>query len=114
MHCGHFLIYCASPSEFQSFLIHSPELSGKYRQRHLAAKKGETWQEMSLNFAGEVYLSYSTGIFTCRKILRHGDNGFTPRPKEVMIWIFIALKNLSSLAWFEPVNLGTNGKYDNN
>jgi hypothetical protein len=27
---------------------------------------------------------------------------------------FIALKNLSSLAWFEPVNLGTNGKYDNN
>jgi hypothetical protein len=45
-HCGHFLIYCESPSEFQSFLIHPPELSRKHQQKHLIAnqeKVGEKW-----------------------------------------------------------------------
>jgi hypothetical protein len=30
MHCGHFLIYSAFPSEFQQFLNNPPKLSGKY------------------------------------------------------------------------------------
>jgi hypothetical protein len=34
-----FMMYCASPSEFLSFLVHPPELSGKYQQRHLVAKQ---------------------------------------------------------------------------
>jgi hypothetical protein len=34
-----FLIFCACPSEFESFLINSPELSGNYQQRHLVANQ---------------------------------------------------------------------------
>jgi hypothetical protein len=30
---------------------------------------------------------------TCRKILRHWTSGFTSHPKEVVLRIFIALKN---------------------
>jgi len=102
------LIYCASPSEFLSFLIHPPELSGNYQQRHLVAKQGETWREMSVNFAGEVSLSYSAGIFN----MRHGTDGFTSPPKEVVLRIFIALKNPSASAGFEPANLESNFKFD--
>jgi hypothetical protein len=47
----------------------TPELYGKYQQRHLVAKQGETFQEMSVNFAGKVSLSYSAGIFTCHENL---------------------------------------------
>jgi hypothetical protein len=31
-----------------------------------------------------------------------------------MLWIFIALTNPSTLARFEPVNLGSSGKHANN
>jgi hypothetical protein len=34
-------------------------------------------------------------FFTCRKVLRHGASGFTSHPKEGVLHIFIALKNLS-------------------
>jgi hypothetical protein len=49
----------------------------------------------------------------CRKILRHATDGFTSPPKEVALRIFIALKNPSLSAGFEPANLGLNGKDDN-
>jgi hypothetical protein len=41
------------------------------------------------------------------------DRGFTFPPKEVMLWIFIAPKNPSSSAGFEPANLRYSGKHDN-
>jgi hypothetical protein len=47
------------------------------------------------------------------KILRRGTDGFTSRLKEVVLRIFIALKNPSSSAGSEPANLGSNGKHDN-
>jgi hypothetical protein len=50
------------------------------------------------------------GYLTCRKIFRHRADGFTSPPKEVTVQIFIALKNPSSLAGFEPTNLGYSGK----
>jgi hypothetical protein len=34
-----FLIYCASSFEFQSFLIHPPELSGRNHQKCIVAKQ---------------------------------------------------------------------------
>jgi hypothetical protein len=52
-------------------------------------------------------------FFTCREILRHGDDGFTSLPKEGVLRIFIALKNPSSSARFEPENSGLNDKHDN-
>jgi hypothetical protein len=54
MHYHHFLIYCSTPSDL-SFLIHPPELSGKYQQRHLVVERGETLRETAVNFA-EKYL----------------------------------------------------------
>jgi hypothetical protein len=52
-----FLIYCAFPSDFLSCLIHPPELSGNYQQRHLVAKQQKHGKEMGMNFAYEVSLS---------------------------------------------------------
>jgi hypothetical protein len=42
-------IYCASPSDFKSFLVCPPEISRKYQQRHLVAKQAtsstlDTWE----------------------------------------------------------------------
>ena len=42
--------------------------------------------------------------------VRHGTNGFTSLPKEVMLRIFFALKNPTASAGFEPANLGTKGQ----
>jgi hypothetical protein len=39
--------------------------------------------------------------------LRHGTDDFTSSPKEVVLRIFITLKNSSSSAGFEPANLGS-------
>jgi hypothetical protein len=47
------------------------------------------------------------------KNLRHGADGFTFPPKDVVIRIFIARNNESLSAGFEPPNLGFNGKHDN-
>jgi hypothetical protein len=43
--------------------------------------------------------------------LRHGTDGITSPPKEVVLRIFITLKNPSSSAGFEPANLGSSGKH---
>jgi hypothetical protein len=56
-------------------------------------------------------------LFHGRKVLlhainlRHGTDGFTSPPKEVMLRIFIILKNPSSSAGFELVNLVSSGKH---
>jgi hypothetical protein len=52
------------------------------------------------------------GSPTFRKVLRHGAEGCTSPLKEVVLRIFIALKNTSSSAAFVPANLGSNGKHD--
>jgi hypothetical protein len=78
---------------------------------HLVAKQGEAWREVVVNFADEVPLLH--GFLTCRKILRHGADGFTSPPKEVVLWMYMTPKNQSLSAGFEPANLGSNGKHDN-
>jgi hypothetical protein len=47
-------------------------------------------------------------------MLRHGADVFTFSPKEVVLRIFIALKNPASSAGFELAYLECNGKHDNN
>jgi hypothetical protein len=59
-HCCHFLIYYASPPEFCLFLI--------YPQRFLLAaetpsSEAESFEQIFLTLADEVFLSYSAGIF---------------------------------------------------
>jgi hypothetical protein len=68
---------------------------------------------MVVNFGYEVSVLHSAGFLTCRKILRHGTDGFTSPPKEVELQIFIAIKNQSSSAGYKPANVGSNGKCDN-
>jgi hypothetical protein len=48
--------------------------------------------------AYEVPFSYPYGSLTCCEIFRRGNNIFTLPPKEVMLRIFIALKNLVFLS----------------
>jgi hypothetical protein len=43
---------------------------------------------------------------TCRKILRHRADGFISPPKEVVLRIFIDLKNSPFSSCFEPANPG--------
>jgi hypothetical protein len=68
---------------------------------------------MSGNLAAK-YLCYSPqGSLKWRKILRHGAHGFASTPKEVVLRIFIALKNSSSSTGFDHANLASNGKHGN-
>jgi hypothetical protein len=60
-----------------------------------------------------IFFPTSKGSFTCRKILRHGADGFTSPPREGVLRIFIALKNPSPSAGFEPANLESNIKHAN-
>jgi hypothetical protein len=43
-------------------------------------------------------------FLTCSKILRRGTSGFTFHPKEVVLLIFIALKNPSPWLGFKGLN----------
>jgi hypothetical protein len=112
-YCDHFLIYCASnlSSNHLQFIHQSYPLW--LQQRHLVAKWGETGRKMSAEFCLSVSVSYLKGSLTCHKILQHGADGFISPPKEVMLWIFIALKNPSLAAGFEHTNLGSSGEHDN-
>jgi hypothetical protein len=57
-----------------------------------------------------IFVHASKVSITCRKILRCGVDGFAYPPREIVLLIFIALKNLSPSAGFKPANLGSNGK----
>jgi hypothetical protein len=56
-----FTIYCVSPSEFQLFLIHPPQLSGS-NSRDTSSEAGETRRDMSEKFAYK-QLFQTVGIF---------------------------------------------------
>ena len=43
--------------------------------------------------------------------MRHGTNGFTSLPKEGVLRIFLALKNPTASAGFEPANLSTKDQH---
>jgi hypothetical protein len=51
--------------------------------------------------------------FTCRKILRYGNTGFTYHPKEGVLRTFIALKNPSSWLGSNPATFGSSGMHSN-
>jgi hypothetical protein len=67
---------------------------------------------MSINFAGEVSLSYSAGMFNMPwNLTTYGRRLYFPSEGS-HAEDFIALKNLSSLAGFKHVNLGSSDKHD--
>jgi hypothetical protein len=82
--------------------IRPQELSGNPTSNHLVAKQDELAMEIMK------YLFHSSkGSLTCRKILRHQADGFTSPPKEAVLRIFIAIKNLSPLGGFNLRTLGS-------
>jgi hypothetical protein len=62
---------------------------------------------MAVNFAEEISLSYSVGLFNMPSNLTTWGKRFY-FPSEGELRTFIALKNLSSSAGFELANLGSN------
>jgi hypothetical protein len=92
MHCGHFLISCAPHLSSNYTLFIHQSFVILLQKRHLVAKRGEIRREMSLNFAYKYLCSYRSGFLTYRKISRHGADGSTSPPKEIVLRIFVALK----------------------
>jgi hypothetical protein len=76
-----------------------------YQQSNLVAYQKYLAKEM-LTSALRIYIFHtSKGPLTCHQILRHGTNGFTFLPKEVLR-IFIAIKSSLS-SGLNPWILGT-------
>jgi hypothetical protein len=61
MHCGHFMMYCASPSEFTPSQIHQSEFADNYQQTHLVAKQTETWRGISVNILTNSRVLFQNG-----------------------------------------------------
>jgi hypothetical protein len=78
-----------------------------------SSEAGRNLARNGREFCLQVYLFIPSGILTYRKILGHGADGFTSPTKEVVLRIFITLKNSPSYPGFEPVNVGSNYKHDN-
>jgi hypothetical protein len=112
--CDHLLINCAPHlSTNHTRFIHQRSSPLWLQQTHPVPKPGETGREMAAEFCLSVFLSFLKGSFTCRKMLRHVVDGFNSPPNDVVIWIFIVLKNSLLSAAYEPANLGSNRKHDN-
>jgi hypothetical protein len=68
---------------------------------------------MTVNFADEMYPHIMQGSWTGRIYLQHWADSFTSNPKEVVLRIFIILKNTSSPAGIAAANLWYSDKHDN-
>jgi hypothetical protein len=90
----------------------SAKLSGSNQQ----TPSSKVWRNLVRNgreFCRRSIFHTPQGSLTCHKISRHGADDFAFPPKEVVLRIFIALKNPSSSAGFEPMNFRYNGNHDN-
>jgi hypothetical protein len=79
-----------------------------FQQKYLVVKReklGEKCRGILLELSPFIPL----GSLTCRKS-RHGIDGFTSPPKNVVLWISIALKYPLYSTGFEPANFGFSGK----
>jgi hypothetical protein len=125
LNCGHQRACCSSPTWYISIekhgrIISAGKISWFVHQSYLAiyrlsrrSKAGETG-EGNDEFCLKMYLFHTLmGSLTHRKILWHGADGFTSPPKEGVLRNFIALKNPSPSAGFNPVNVWSNGKQEN-
>jgi hypothetical protein len=70
-------------------------LSGYPNSSHQMANKEEHDEDDDEISLQSTFVDNYKCFSTCRKILRHGADGFTSRPKEVVVRIVIALKNPS-------------------
>jgi hypothetical protein len=80
------------------------------QHRHLVNSR--ELAKVSMNLADKVSLPYSAGIFNIPQNLPAFGRLLYFPTKEVVLRIFIELKNSSSSAEFEPANLVPNGKHN--
>jgi hypothetical protein len=73
------------------------------RQNHLAGSQ----EILGLNFCLRNISIHARKVLLHAVNLRHGTDGFTSPPKEVVLLIFITLKNPSTSVGIEPANLGS-------
>jgi hypothetical protein len=87
-----------------SILMCPPEPSGRQ-----SGDLGEKWRQFCLR-----NISIHARKVLLRAVnLRHGTDGFTSPPKEVVLRIFITLKSPSISVGIEPANLGSSGEHAN-
>ena len=96
--------YCTNPGLW-SFLLAPPGVSTRDPSSERRNYLGEKWPVISTESCD--FHAYTFGFF----YMWYGENGFTSLPKEGMLRIFFALKNPTTLAGFEPANLGTKGQH---
>jgi hypothetical protein len=60
-------------------------LCQSYQQDHLFTKQGEVAKEIMNSPLRSIIVHTSKGALICRKILRHGADGFTSALKEVVL-----------------------------
>jgi hypothetical protein len=83
------------------------------QKTHLVAKQEELMKEIIRLALQSITVCTSKRSLTCHKVLRHGTDSFTSPPNEVVLRVFIVLKNSSPTARFKPANLGSNGRHAN-
>jgi hypothetical protein len=86
------------PAGDNSWLVHQCSLAVIPEDISGASRRNG---QRSENFAYQ-YRKYLKWSLTCYKILRHGTSGFTSHPKEGVLRIFIALKNVSPRPGLNP------------
>jgi hypothetical protein len=107
MHCSHWSV--VRPIWVLIIPDWSTRAPWQTRQGHLGVKQRKAGEKYSWISKAKYLCHTWQGSLTCRKILRHGADGFTSSPKEIVQRIFNAFKDSSSTVWFEPSNRGSNG-----
>jgi hypothetical protein len=72
-------------------LIRPTDISGNPTSSHPLAKQEELGSGNDYLAFRSIFVHSRRVFLTCRKILRHGTDGFTSPPKEGMLRIFTAL-----------------------
>jgi hypothetical protein len=89
---------------FLSILMCPPEPSGRQ-----SGDLGEKWRQFGLR---NIFI-HAHMVLLHAVNLRHGTDGFTSPPKEVVLRIFITPKNPSTSVGIEPANLRSSGEHAN-
>jgi hypothetical protein len=87
-----------------SILMYPPEPSGRQ-----SGDLGEKWRQFGLR---NIFI-HARKFLLHAVNLRHGTDDFTSPPKEVVLRIFITLKNPSTSVGIEPAYLGSSGEHAN-
>jgi hypothetical protein len=93
IHCGYFLIYSASPSEFELFLIHLSELCGKHQQSPSS--------EVGRNLARNVYYLFRRTI----SVILRRDIQHDVKSDDMVTMALLPLRRKSCYGFLSPLKI---------